>query len=253
VTEDSDSTEQVHVRKPGTRLNKYVALSGIGSRRKADEFIKDGAVTVNDVVITEMGFKVQPNDEVKFNGVVITQEKKVYILLNKPKNVITTTDDPQGRRTVIDMIKDNYDQRVYPVGRLDRNTTGLLLITNDGELSQKLAHPSYEVRKLYSVELDKELTQKDFDAIKAGVLLEEGTASVDDLSYVAGGENKIIGIKIHMGWNRVVRRIFEKLGYEVLKLDRVMYANLTKKDLPRSRWRELTEKEIIALKYMNIK
>jgi len=235
------------------RLNKYVAKSGLCSRRKADEYIAQGLVAVNGTVVIEMGFKVQLGDKVTFNGELITQEKRYYILLNKPKNVITTTDDPQGRRTVMDMIREKHQERLYPVGRLDRNTTGLLLITNDGELAQKLAHPKNEVRKLYSVELDKEVTQADFDKIKEGIDLEEGKVVVDDISYVSGGENKIIGIKLHIGWNRVVRRIFESLGYEVKKLDRVMYANLTKKDLPRSRWRYLSEKEVIALKYMNIK
>ena len=235
------------------RLNKYVAKSGLCSRRKADEYIAQGLVSVNGTVVIEMGFKVQLGDEVAFNGKKITQEKRYYILLNKPKNVITTTDDPQGRRTVMDMIREKHQERLYPVGRLDRNTTGLLLITNDGELAQKLAHPKNEVRKLYSVELDRVVTQADFEKIKEGVVLEEGKAVVDDLSYVSGGGGKIIGVQVHIGWNRVVRRIFESLGYKVKKLDRVMYANLTKKDLPRSRWRYLSEKEVIALKYMNIK
>ncbi len=237
------------------RLNKFIALSGICSRRKADEHIKNGEVIVNGEVIYEMGHKVSRKDKVKFKGKLVSPEKKVYILLNKPKDAICTTKDPRGRRTVLDLL--GYlpgKPRLYPVGRLDRNTTGLLLLTNDGELAQRLAHPSNEVRKLYSVELDRQLTPKDFEKIKSSsVELEEGTVPVDDLNYINGTGKKGVGIQIHIGWNRVVRRTFESLGYKIKKLDRVLYAHLTKKDLPRSKWRFLKDKEVITLKYMNIK
>ena len=236
------------------RLNKYVALSGLCSRRKADEHIKNGEVKVNGKTVLEMGHKVDRQDKITFNGKLLSPQKKAYILLNKTKNVITTTFDPQGRKTVMDMVRGARIDGLYPVGRLDRNTTGLLLLTNDGELAQQLAHPSFEVKKLYNVELDKPLTKLDFERIlQKGVRLEEGIAKVDDLAYVKGETKKCVGIQIHIGWNRVVRRIFEKLGYTVKKLDRVMYAQLTKKDLPRSRWRNLTEQEIITLKHRNRK
>jgi len=236
------------------RLNKYLAHSGVASRRKADEFIKAGDVTVNGEKVFEMGFKVTPKDTVCFRGKKITPTtEKVYILLNKPKDVISTTSDPQGRKTVMDYLKGSKGDRLYPVGRLDRNTTGLLLLTNDGDLAQKLSHPKYEVRKLYHVELNKPLTKNDFKNIKEGVKLEEGIAMVDDLAYVKGMDKKCVGIQLHIGWNRVVRRIFETLGYNVVKLDRVLYANLTKKELPRSKWRYLDEKEVIILKHFKVK
>ncbi len=230
------------------RLNKYVANSGVCSRRKADEYIKEGLVTVNGKEVLEMGYRVKEGEVVKFRGKLIKPiQNHVYVLLNKPKNTITTTHDPQGRKTVMDLVKKASDQRLYPVGRLDRNTTGILLLTNDGDMAQKLAHPSFEVRKIYQAFLDKELTKKDFNKIQAGLTLEDGPVAVDDLAYVQG-DKKRIGLEIHLGRNRIVRRIFEHLGYEVEKLDRVLYAELTKKNLPRGKWRFLTEGEIIQLK-----
>jgi 23S rRNA pseudouridine2605 synthase len=233
----------------GIRLNKFLANAGISARRKADEFIKQGMVTVNGVVVTEMGHKVTRKDKVLFNGKPVIAGKKVYILLNKPKDAISTTDDDRDRRTVMDLIGRATDERVYPVGRLDRNTTGLLLFTNDGELAEKLSHPRYEVKKVYAVELDKGLTAEDMKKIKDGIQMEEGLAKVDDIQYVDTSNKKLLGIEIHTGWNRIVRRIFEALGYEVKKLDRMMYAGLTKKDLPRGKWRFLNEKEVVMLKH----
>jgi len=209
-----------------------------------------GLVTVNGQVITEMGYKVKRGDEVRYEGKKLTAEKPVYILLNKPKGFITTTDDPQERNTVMGLIAGACKERVYPVGRLDRNTTGLLLFTNDGELADRLTHPSYNVRKIYKVELDRPLTKADFEKIKSGVRLEEGKAVVDDVAIV-GDDGKTIGIELHIGWNRIVRRIFESLDYQIERLDRVVYAGLDKKDLPRGNWRFLKEAEIIKLKHFN--
>jgi len=231
------------------RLNKFLAHAGICSRRKADEYILGGQVTVDGEVQREMGFKVQPNAVVRFNGEIIIPEKKMYILLNKPKDIICTTSDDRGRRTIMDIVNVK-SERIYPVGRLDRHTTGLLLMTNDGELAQKLAHPSYEVSKIYQVILDKPLLKKHLvEIMNQGVKLEEGTARVDNIAYVNGKDKKTIGIELHIGWNRVVRRIFETLGYEVKKLDRILYAGLSKKDLPRGKWRHLEHKEVITLKH----
>ncbi|MBX2913971.1 MAG: rRNA pseudouridine synthase [Cyclobacteriaceae bacterium] len=230
------------------RLNKFIANSGVGSRREADELIKMGLVTVNGEVITEMGHKVKRTDDVRYEGKKLKAEKPVYILLNKPKGFITTTDDPQERKTVMNLVANAGPERIYPVGRLDRNTTGLLLLTNDGDLADKLTHPSYNVKKIYRVELDKPITKSDFEKIKAGVHLEEGRAVVDDLAIV-DGDNRTIGIELHIGWNRIVRRIFESLGYVVEKLDRVVYAGLDKKDLNRGEWRFLKAEEIIKLKH----
>lgn len=230
------------------RLNKFIANSGVGSRREADELIKMGLVTVNGETITEMGHKVKITDEVRYEGKKLKAEKPVYILLNKPKGFITTTDDPQERNTVMNLVANAGKERIYPVGRLDRNTTGLLLLTNDGDLADKLTHPSYNVKKIYKVELDKPLTKNDFIKIKEGVHLEEGKALVDDLAVV-GDDNLTIGIELHIGWNRIVRRIFESLGYEVVKLDRVVYAGLDKKDLARGQWRFLKPEEIVTLKH----
>jgi len=233
------------------RLNKYIAHAGVCPRRKADEFIAAGKVKVNGEVIREMGYKVQEGDEVVFRGSVLKPVKNlVYILLNKPKNFITTTKDERGRKTVMDLIGEATEYRVYPVGRLDRNTTGLLLLTNDGDLAQTLSHPSSEVSKLYYVVLDEEVSQKHFDAIQKGLELEDGLAEVDELAYVKGEGKNHIGIRIHIGKNRIVRRIFESLGYQVKKLDRVIYAGLTKKNLPRGRWRFLGEQEVIRLKHL---
>lgn len=229
-------------------LNKYVAHCGIASRRDAAEIVKEGKIKVNGTVITQPGHKVQPGDTIEYNGKTITSQKNlVYILLNKPKNFITTTDDPQERKTVMQLIADAGDERVYPVGRLDRHTTGLLLLTNDGELAQKLSHPKYNIKKIYQVTLDKALTKQHFENIAAGLTLEDGPVQVDAIAYLE--KKNEIGVEIHSGRNRIVRRIFESLGYSVEKLDRVMYAGLTKKNIPRGKWRFLNEKEVINLKY----
>lgn len=233
------------------RLNRYISNAGICSRRKADELIIAGVVSVNGVVVDELGAKVDPTkDDIKYNGETLRREKMVYVLLNKPKDYITTTEDPQERRTVMHLVEKATKERIYPIGRLDRNTTGLLLMTNDGELADKLSHPRSNISKLYQVELSKALTQGDLNKIGFGVELEDGVIKPDAVSYVAGGSKREVGIQIHSGKNRVVRRIFESLGYEVVKLDRVVYANLTKKDLPRGKWRFLDEKEIIQLKHL---
>ncbi|MCP9751136.1 pseudouridine synthase [Ferruginibacter sp. HRS2-29] len=233
-------------------LNKFLAHCGVSSRRDAVELISKGLVKVNGNPATEPGYKVQPNDEIVFNGKKLFVTKNlVYILLNKPKDYITTTDDPQGRKTVLQLIQKATTERVYPIGRLDRNTSGVLLLTNDGDLTQKLSHPSYEIKKIYEVKLDKNLTKAHFDEILAGLTLEDGLILVDSLAYADSKDKSIIGIEIHSGRNRIVRRIFESLGYDVKGLDRVMYAGLTKKNVERSKWRYLSEKEIRLLKYMN--
>ncbi len=229
------------------RLNKYIANSGLCSRREADTYIAQGSVTVNGKVITEMGHKVDRNDEVRFDGSLIIPERKEYILLNKPKGYITTTRDERGRRTVMDLVANATRVRVVPVGRLDRQTTGLLLLTNDGDMAKKLTHPRHGVRKLYHVGLNKNLKQEDFNNIKKGVKLEDGLASVEEISWVQGATHKDVGILIDSGKNRIVRRIFEHLGYEVSKLDRTMFAGLTKRNLPRGHWRHLTKQEVINL------
>ncbi|MBC9933921.1 rRNA pseudouridine synthase [Chitinophaga qingshengii] len=232
-------------------LNKYIAHCGLCSRRKAVDFIKEGKVTVNGKVVLEPATKVTGADTVTLADKKINLTKNLmYILLNKPKGFITTTEDPEGRKTVMDLIKDaTGEERVYPVGRLDRNTSGLLLLTNDGELAQTLAHPKHNIKKIYQVELDKPLTKADFEQIVAGLTLEDGVAYVDALGYVDPKDKKQIGIEIHSGKNRIVRRIFEHLSYNVEKLDRVMYAGLTKKTLNRGQWRYLNEKEVILLKH----
>ncbi|MFK8270357.1 pseudouridine synthase [Capnocytophaga stomatis] len=233
------------------RLNKFIADAGICSRRNADIYISSGNVEVNGEVMTTLGYRVKPTDIVKFDGKVITSEKKEYILLNKPKGFITTTNDEKGRKTVMDLVANATTVRILPVGRLDRPTTGLLLLTNDGELAKKLTHPTHGVRKIYHVVLDRKLDYKDFIKIEEGIELEDGFIQVDEISYVNDKPKNEIGVKIHSGRNRIVRRIFEHLGYNVEKLDRVVFAGLTKKDLPRGHWRRLTQQEIINLK--NIK
>lgn len=233
-------------------LNKFLAHAGVSSRRDAAEIVKEGKVSVNGQIITEPGFKVTEKDEIKFNGKKLFARKNlVYILLNKPKDYITTTEDPQGRKTVLDIVKNATDERIYPIGRLDRNTTGVLLLTNDGELAQKLSHPSYEVRKIYEVKLDKDVTKADFDKLAAGVTLEDGFIQPDAVGYPDPKDKSVIGIEIHSGKNRIVRRIFEHLGYDVRNLDRVMYADLTKKNVDRGKWRFLSEKEVRILKFLN--
>lgn len=230
------------------RLNKFIANSGVCSRREADELITMGLISVNGKTITEMGYKVNPGDEVRHESKVLRAEKPVYILLNKPKGFLTTTADPQERNTVMHLIANVVKERVYPVGRLDRNTTGLLLLTNDGDLAEKLMHPSYNVKKIYKVELDRPLTKADAQRILEGVKLEEGRATVDDLAIISD-DRKTVGLEIHIGWNRVVRRIFEALEYAVVKLDRSVYAGLNKKDLGRGEWRFLKKEELVLLKH----
>jgi 23S rRNA pseudouridine2605 synthase len=233
-------------------LNKFMAHCGVCSRRDAVTLIKEGKVKVNGALIIEPAFKVTENDEVVFNGKKLFVTKNlVYILLNKPKDYLSTTDDPQGRKTVLQLINAATTERVYPIGRLDRNTTGVLLLTNDGELTQKLSHPSYNITKLYEVKLDKILAKTDFEKILNGITLEDGDIKADALAYADSKDKSVIGIEIHSGRNRIVRRIFESLGYDVKGLDRVMYANLTKKNVDRSKWRFLSEKEVRLLKYMN--
>jgi 23S rRNA pseudouridine2605 synthase len=233
-------------------LNKYIAHGGICSRRDAAELIRQGRVSVNGQPVTEPGTRVAAADIVKLNGKKITMSRNfVYILLNKPKDYITTTEDPQGRKTVLDLIRPATTERVYPVGRLDRNTSGVLLLTNDGDLAQKLAHPSHEVKKIYHVTLDKVLTKGDFEKIVEGVTLDDGLATVDVIAYADAKDKTQVGLEIHSGRNRIVRRIFEHLGYDVRGLDRVTYAGLTKKNVQRGKWRLLTEKEIRILKYLN--
>ncbi|GAB3860703.1 pseudouridine synthase [Hymenobacter terrigena] len=231
-----------------TRLNRYIANAGICSRREADALIAAGEIRVNGEVVTEMGYKVQPEDTVQYGKTNLNREKSVYVLLNKPKDFITTTEDPEGRRTVMDLVASASKERIFPVGRLDRNTTGLLLFTNDGEVAQKLSHPSHKNKKIYQVELSQPLAEDDLRKISEGLELEDGKAIVDDVAVVAGNAH-FVGIEIHIGRNRIVRRIFEHLGYEVVALDRVQYAGLTKKDLPRGKWRFLSEQEVIRLKY----
>ena len=230
------------------RLNRYIANAGVCSRRDADALIAAGEIKVNGEVVTEMGYQVQPSDTVQYGKTNLNREKQVYVLLNKPKDFITTTDDPEGRRTVMDLVATASKERIFPVGRLDRNTTGLLLFTNDGEVAQKLSHPSHKNKKIYQVELDKPLTEADLKQIAQGVELEDGRAEIDDVAVVAGNAH-FVGIELHTGRNRIVRRIFEHLGYDVVTLDRVQYAGLTKKELPRGKWRFLSEKEVIRLKY----
>lgn len=233
-------------------LNKYIAHGGICSRRDAVTLIKEGKIKVDNVVIKEPAFKVTGKESITFEGKpVIPSSQPVYILLNKPKDYITTTDDPQGRKTVLQLIKSATNERIYPIGRLDRNTSGVLLLTNDGELTQKLSHPSYNITKIYEVKLDKPLVKSDFDKILSGIKLEDGEIHADSLAYADSRDKSIIGIEIHSGRNRVVRRIFESLGYDVKGLDRVVYANLTKKNVERGKWRFLSEKEVRLLKHMN--
>jgi 23S rRNA pseudouridine2605 synthase len=249
------SQPETRNQKPSTTvmpLNKFIAHAGVCSRRDAADMVKSGKVVVNGQLVKEPGFKVSQQDEVKVNGKKISARKNlVYILLNKPKDYITTTEDPEGRKTVLDIVRHATTERVYPIGRLDRNTTGVLLLTNDGELAQKLAHPSYQVKKIYEVKLDKPLVKKDFDTIMNGITLEDGLITPDALAYADPKDKSVIGIEIHSGRNRIVRRIFEQLGYDVRNLDRVMYANLTKKNVERGKWRLLSEKEIRLLKFLN--
>ena len=240
--------------KPGkkageqVRLNKYIAAAGICSRREADKLISAGLVSVNGKKVTQLGSKVNPGDEVRYNGERIRSERKVYLLLNKPKDYVTTTDDPKERKTVMMLIRDACSERVYPVGRLDRNTTGVLLFTNDGDLAKKMTHPSSNKKKIYHVFLDRNLSGNDLRKLADGVTLEDGFIQPDAISYASNENKKEVGLEIHSGKNRIVRRMFESVGYRVVKLDRVYFGGLTKKNLPRGKWRFLSEKEISMLK-----
>ena len=242
------SADFMDMSKP-MRLNRFLANSNICSRREADDFITSGVVSVNGQIVTTLGTKIVPaQDKVYFHNEPVSLEKKVYILLNKPKNIITTSDDPKDRKTVLDLINGACQQRVYPVGRLDRNTTGVILITNDGELTTRLTHPKHLFKKIYHVGLDKDLEDSDMQRLKDGIVLEDGEAKADDVSYVKDDSKKQIGIEVHSGRNRIVRRMFEHLGYKVVNLDRVYFAGLTKKNLPRGKWRFLSEREVSFLK-----
>jgi len=245
-----DSPAQRLAEPTEIRLNKFIANSGICSRREADTYIKSGSATVNGKIITEMGYKVKLNDEVRFDGSLISPEAKRYVLLNKPKNFITTMDDERGRKTVMDLIGGATKERIYPVGRLDRNTTGLLLFTNDGEMAKKLTHPKHTIRKLYHASLDKKLAMKDLQKISENFVLEGKMVFVDAISYIENQPKMEIGIEIHSGRNRIVRKIFEHFGYKVVKLDRVIFSGLTKKNLSRGHWRHLTQQEINNLKML---
>ena len=229
------------------RLNRFIANAGVCSRREADNLIALGKVKVNGKPVTEMGYKVKKTDEVEYKGKKLKSETHQYVLLNKPRGFVTTTKDPHAKRTVMELVEKSCSERIYPVGRLDKETTGLLLFTNDGETAKKLTHPSHKVKKIYQVELDKPITKDDFDSILKGVTLDDGPATVNEMALL-GEDSKVLGVEIHIGRNRIVRRIFEHLGYNVKKLDRVMFASLTKKNLPRGKYRHLSPKEVMGLK-----
>ena len=233
--------------KDTIRLNRYIAMSGVCSRREADVLIKDGKIIVNNKVVTEMGHQVNFDDKVKYDGKVLSAEKHSYILLNKPKDFITTVSDDRGRKTVIDLVKSAGPERIVPVGRLDKNTTGVLLFTNNGDLTKKLTHPSYQVQKLYHVTVHKDISDDDIKKLKNGFELEDGFIKADEISRVVQGDSNELGIELHSGKNRIVRRMMEHMGFRVIKLDRVMFANLTKKDLPRGKWRRLNSQEVTLL------
>ena len=237
-----------YTQDDSTRLNKYISNCGICSRREADQLISSGKIKVNGNVITELGYKIDRNAQVTYNDKLIKPQNYVYILLNKPSGYITTTDDPENRKTVMDLISAATKERVYPVGRLDRNTSGLLLLTNDGDLTNFLTHPSKKISKIYAVTLDKPLAKNDFQKIIDGVELEDGLIEVDEVAYTDANDKKQVGVQIHSGKNRVIRRLFQSIGYEVIKLDRVVFGLLTKKDLPRGKWRFLTSLEVNKLK-----
>ncbi len=247
-TTDKYPKKAIEKESKGIRLNRYVANAGVCSRRDADELIKKGEISVNGKVVTEMGTIVNPYDIVHYNNKKLNAEKKIYLLLNKPKDVVTTMSDPHAKHTVMDIIKGACVERIYPVGRLDRNTTGLLLFTNDGDLAKKLTHPKHLTKKIYHTFLDKPLTKEHIMQIGEGIELEDGKIAADAISYVEKDDKTQIGIEIHSGKNHIVRRIFEHLGYKVVKLDRVYFAGLTKKRIPRGKWRLLTPKEISILK-----
>lgn len=243
-------TEETEI-KP-IRLNKFIANSGLCSRREADEHIQAGLININGVLVTELGVKVLPTDDIRYNGVRITPERKVYILLNKPKDYVTSVDDPHAKRTIMELVKGACRERIYPVGRLDRMTTGVIMLTNDGDLTKKLTHPTSEIKKIYQVQLDKNLKQDDFNAIAEGLTLDDGVIHVDTISFLKDKDKNMVGIEIHSGRNRIVRRIFEHLDYKVIKLDRVFFAGLTKKGLSRGEWRYLDPKEVGFLKMLKV-
>ncbi|MCK5774732.1 MAG: rRNA pseudouridine synthase [Bacteroidales bacterium] len=250
MSPDADASIPKRTEEEAIRLNKYLAHSGICSRREADKHIAAGLVLVNGEVVTEMGHKVSPSDTVIYAGKTLRRERLVYVLLNKPKGFITSMDDPYERKTVMSLVSKAVEERIYPVGRLDRNTTGLLLFTNDGEMAKKLTHPSHNIKKIYQVSLDQNLSEEDFNAIKEGIELDDGFIKPDTLAFI-DESTKEIGVEIHSGRNRIVRRIFEHFGYKVLKLDRVKFGGLTKKNLPRSKWRFLSPAEINMLKILS--
>ncbi len=255
INKQNDNSKKPYEQKPEALnkmpLNKFLAHCGLASRREAIDIIKEGKITINNTPVSEPGYKVNETDVVKLNGKRIQAVRnRVYILLNKPKDFITTTEDPQGRKTVLDLIKHATSERVYPVGRLDRNTSGVLILTNDGELTQMLTHPSFNIKKVYEARLNKPLTKTDFEKILKGLKLEDGEIHADELGHPDPKDKTIVGIEIHSGRNRIVRRIFEHLGYDVIGLDRVLYANLTKKNVQRGKWRFLEEKEVRLLKQM---
>ena len=249
LKKDYPKTEP-EIKSGPIRLNKYIANSGICSRREADTYIIAGVVKVNGTIITEMGHKVQPYDKVEFEGQIIKNEAKVYIILNKPKDVISAVTDERGERTVIDIVRNCCSERLYPVGRLDKPTTGVLLITNDGDLTKKLTHPSSNIKKIYQVGLDKPLTKADMEKLVQGLVLEDGEIHADEVSYIDLDDKKKIGVELHSGRNRIVRRMFDHLGYNVKKLDRVYFAGITKKNVLRGKWRYLSEKEVSFLKML---
>ncbi len=240
------------IPKQEIRLNKFISNSGICSRREADTLIKSNKIKVNGKIINKLGSIVQTTDEIKYNNKILKSEKFVYFILNKPKDFITTTKDPQNRTTVLNLLKNACNERIYPVGRLDRDTTGLLLLTNDGQTAQNLSHPSNSIKKIYQVTIDREINKEDIAKIRKGLILEDGPANIDEIKVI-DSENKVMGLEIHMGKNRIIRRIFDHIGYKVIKLDRVMYGSLTKKNLPRGKYRPLTELEINQLKKPPIK
>jgi 23S rRNA pseudouridine2605 synthase len=245
-------TYQRESREPEKiRLNRYIANAGVCSRRDADKLIESGVIKVNGKVVTDLGVKVDIRDKVQYDGVTLKPEKRYYVLLNKPKGYITTTEDPFNRKTVMFLVRNACRERIYPVGRLDRDTTGLLLLTNDGQLAKKLTHPKHKINKIYAVTLDKNLKKVDFETIAKGMELDDGFIKIDQIAFMKDADNKKeIGLELHSGRNRIVRRIFESLGYKVMKLDRVFFAGLTKKDIPRGKWRHLNEKEISFLKML---
>lgn len=247
-TSDRSHTHHKVEKEELIRLNRYIANAGICSRREADTYIASGVVKINGQVVTELGTKVSPTDEVRFDDRLVMPERKVYLLLNKPKDVVTTTDDPHAELTVMDIVKDACEERIYPVGRLDRNTTGVLLLTNDGELAKRLTHPSHKVEKVYQVTLDKSVSVNDIQKVAAGIELDDGFIAADAITYVEGRNKDTLGIEIHSGRHRIVRRIFESLGYRVKALDRVSFAGLTKKNIPRGKWRFLSPREVSFLK-----